>query len=363
MTTTISDSNLEERIKQAICNFETTQHASNMQWLQQQVLACQGLDPILNDLDKRSDELKICAKHTFYSWRTTHLIILEERKVTLAKNLHFASWEALASHHNIASVDDLLNVDIGQYDRGTKPLVPADQRNVFLHELHAAINADFDPQAPSYALTDLPSDYTILLNYTDGLADTDLRNSHECGINSITSANINKMTGYTPYYEQRGLYRTDNLPWCNGLKNYGWQVSTGFLLGGLTYREDKNWLAYYYCSHVDPSAKNLRTHPNHPNTVKADEETWKWRVFYNQKERFQHSFSNPMVFEDLVEWIEFCGNWWQRERVDYPAWKEKCIADVELMYGGRANDGSDDEEEEEELEVDYDVVMLFAESE
>jgi hypothetical protein len=346
-------------MKQAINNFETIQQASNIKWLQQQVLACQGLDPVVNDLDKRGDELKICGKHTFWSWRTTHLIILEERKETLAKNLHFASWEALASHHNITSVDELLSVNIGQHDKGTKPPLPLAQQSIFLKELHTAIIADFDSDAPSYTIINLPSDYAILLNHTDGLADTDLRNSHECGISSITSANIDRITGYTPYNEQRGLYRTDNLPWCNGLENYGWQVSTGFILGGLSYREDRNWLAYYYCCRVDPSAPNLTSHPNHHSTIKDNEGEWKWRVFYNQKGRFQHSFSNPLIFNDLVEWMEFHGNWWERESVDYPAWEEKCIADVELMYGARADDGSEDEEEEEELEVNYDGDMLF----
>lgn len=360
MTTTISEPNLEERMKQAIHNFETIQQASNIKWLQQQVLACQGLDPIINALDKRGDELKICVKHTFWSWRTTHLIILEQRRETLAKNLHFASWEALAAHHNITSVDQLLSVDVGQYDKGTKPPLPADQQNVFLTELHAAMNADFEPEAADFKLIDLPSDYAILLNHTDGLADTDLRNSHECGISSISSASIDKITGYTPYNEQRGLYRTDNLPLCNALENYGWEVSTGFILGGLSYREDRNWLACYYCCRTDPSARNLDTYPGHPDTVKADEKTWKWRVFYNQKERFQHSFPNPMIYNDLIEWMEFHGNWWQRESVDYPAWEERCTADVELLYGGRADDGSEDEEEEEEeKEVDYDVDMLF----
>jgi hypothetical protein len=151
----MSNTHLEARLKQAIHNFETTQQASNIQWLQHQILACKGLDP---DLDKRNDELKTCTKHTFGSWRVTHLILLEKRKDELAKNLKFTSWDALASHHNLADVDELLSVDVGQYDKGTRPPVPEDQRLEFLDRLREGINADFDHGAAAYAPVDLPKD-------------------------------------------------------------------------------------------------------------------------------------------------------------------------------------------------------------
>lgn len=339
-------------MKQAIKNFETTQQASNMKWLQQQVLACQGLDPILNDLDKRRDELKICGKHTFYSWKVTCLITLEQRREELAKRLHFESWEALASHHNIATVEELTSRDVGQHDKGARPPVPDDQRLAFLNELHTAINSDFDHSAPDYAHMDLPSDYVLLLSHTDGLSDTDLRNSGECGINSISSCNIPEMTGSTPYNEQRGLYNIDNLPWCTALPtNYGWEVLTGFVLGGRTYREDKNWLAYYYCCRIDPPSRlTLKDYPCRVDTRTPDEKQWKWRVFYNQPERFQHSFLHPLIFNDLIEWMGFHGDWWQRESVDYPAWTERCAASVELHGPKRENVSEDEEEDEEEEE-------------
>jgi hypothetical protein len=100
-TITMSDTTLDARLKQAIHNFETTQQDSNIEWLQHEVLACKGLDPDLDALDKRSDELKICTKHTFWSWRVTYLILLEKRKEELAKDLKFATWDALASYHNL----------------------------------------------------------------------------------------------------------------------------------------------------------------------------------------------------------------------------------------------------------------------
>jgi len=365
MTTISSDTDLNERIKQAIQKFETIQQTSNIKWLQQQVLACQGLDPILDGYDKRHDELKICGKHTFYSWKVTYLIILDKRREDLAKKLHFDSWDALAAHHDIASVDELLAIDIGQYDKGTHPPVPTDRRLVFLDELHTTINSDFDHDAPSYAPLDLPSDYCILLSYSDGLADTDLRNSHECGINNISSCNTASMTGYSPDNVQKGLYNTDDLPWCNDLSiRYGWEVSTGFLLGGKTYREDQNWLAYYYCCRTDPLTRlTLNNYPGRVDTITEHQTEWKWRVFYNQPERFQHSFLHPMIFSDLIEWMEFHGDWWQRESVDYPAWMEGRTADLEL-HGPKPDDGSEDEDEnekeveEEEQEMDYDVNLF-----
>lgn len=152
----MSNTNLEARLKQAIHNFETTQQDSNIQWLQHQILACKGLDPDLDALDKRSDELKICTKHTFWSWRVTYLILLEKRKEDLAKDLKFATWDALAGHHNLASVDEILSVDVGQYDKGTRPPVPEAQRLEFLDKLYKGINADFDHDASDYAPIDLP---------------------------------------------------------------------------------------------------------------------------------------------------------------------------------------------------------------
>jgi hypothetical protein len=259
-TIIMSDTTLDARLRQAIHNFETTQQDSNIQWLQQKVLACKGLDPDLDALDKRNDELKICTKHTFWSWRVTYLILFEKRKEELAKNLKFANWDALASHHNLVDVDGLLSVDVGQYDKGTRPPVPETERLEFLDELREGIIADFDHNAADYVPIDLPKDYTILISLTDGINDTDLRNSNEMGISSILNANIDKMTGYTPYNEQRGLYNIDNLPWANSPQRTGWEVCTGFILGGLTYREDPNWLAYYYCA---------RTNARHQTTVRS----------------------------------------------------------------------------------------------
>jgi hypothetical protein len=61
----MSDTNLNERMMQAIHTFETIRQASHIEWLHHQVLSCQGLDPSLKALDKRGDELKIYTKLTF----------------------------------------------------------------------------------------------------------------------------------------------------------------------------------------------------------------------------------------------------------------------------------------------------------
>ena len=59
--------------------------------------------------------------------------------------------------------------------------------------------------------------------------------------------------------------------------------------------------------------------------------------------------------------MEFHGDWWQRESVDYLAWMEGNVARLEL-HGPKPDNGSEDEEEEEneEVKADYAVGMLFA---
>lgn len=302
----MSEFDTEERIEQAIRRFEKIQKESNIQWLDKQVRACEASD--------------------------TDFKILEKRREELAKALKYTSWISLANHHDLASVDELLAVDVGQHDKGTRPPAPADQLSTFLQRLHQAINEDYDHDAPDFRAIDLPEDYVVLLKQTDGLRDTDLRNSRVCGVNSIRNANIAKMTGQSPYNITRGRYNIDNIPWGGVLWKYGWDVSTGFCLGGGQYHGNPHWLAYYYCSRtMDIHHQLSTTYPGRPDTIKECEQELKWRVFYKEPERFQHSFFHPMIFNDLAEWLEFYQEWWVRESVDYPAGKAKKAAEVELL--------------------------------
>lgn len=174
----MSELGTRERMEQAILRFERIQQESNIQWLEKQVRACEAPDVDFTILEKRREELAKVLKHT--------------------------SWIALADHYNLASVNELLSVDIGQYDKGTCPPAPADQLSTFLEQLHEAINEDYDHDTPDYKAIGLPEDYILLLKQTDGLRDTDLRNSGVCGVNGIQNANIARMTGQSPYNITRG---------------------------------------------------------------------------------------------------------------------------------------------------------------
>jgi hypothetical protein len=99
-----------------------------------------------------------------------------ETQEALAKLLKHTSWVSLASHHNLSSVNELLYIDVGQHDKGTRPPPLADQFSVFLEQLHEAMNEDYDHDAPDFQAVDPPGDYVLLLKHTDGLRDTDLRN-------------------------------------------------------------------------------------------------------------------------------------------------------------------------------------------
>lgn len=57
-----------------------------------------------------------------------------------------------------------------------------------------------------------------------------------------------------------------------------------------------------------------------------------------------------MIFNDLVEWLEFYQEWWERENVQYPAWKARMAAEVELLYSH--DSGSEDDDPWEELDMD-----------
>ncbi|KAG9659806.1 hypothetical protein KCU95_g18958, partial [Aureobasidium melanogenum] len=128
----MSESDTKERVEQAIRSFEKIQQECNIQWLEKQVRACET-----SDVD---------------------FTVLEKRRGEFAKLLEYTSWISLASHHNLALVDELLSVDLGQHDKGTCPPPPADQLSVFVEQLHEAINEDYDHDAPDYKAIDLPED-------------------------------------------------------------------------------------------------------------------------------------------------------------------------------------------------------------
>jgi hypothetical protein len=51
-----------------------------------------------------------------------------------------------------------------------------------------------------------------------------------------------------------------------------------------------------------------------------------------------------MIFNDLVEWLEFYQNLWERESKDYPEWRAWMLQEVNLMCS------SDDEDEDDPVE-------------
>jgi len=296
------------RMVQAIQVFETKQQRSNISWLQDQVRTCERPN--------------------------TTTKVLDERRNRLAKGLKYESWTSLASQHNLSSTRDLLSIDIGQSDKGTRPPISTKQQYAFLKELHRAINEDYDQNVPGFQPVDLPEDYVHLLSITEGLRDTDLRGCGVCGVDGIQGADPVKMTGN---------YDIEKLP-CAG-SHHGWEISTGFRLCSYdpSYRY---WMTYYYCQREEsPKIK--------AEDIKDHERKLKWRVFYQEPERFQHSFLRPMIFNDLVEWLEFYQKWWERESKDYPEWMARMKRNVELMYGRSKKDEEDPAERfcEESLTV------------
>jgi hypothetical protein len=136
--------------------------------------------------------------------------------------LGYGSWTSLVSQHNFTSTKDLLSIDIGQSDKGTRPPISLGRQRVFLEQLYRAINENYDHDAPEYHPVDLPEEYGLLLSITDGLHDTDLRGSGVCGIDGIRDADPVKMTGNS---NLRGI------PWASVLWKSGWNNQDWLLFG------------------------------------------------------------------------------------------------------------------------------------
>ncbi|KAG9558503.1 hypothetical protein KCU71_g9576, partial [Aureobasidium melanogenum] len=181
---TMSESDNKERVEQATRSLKKIQQASNIQWLKKQRRTCKGIKPFILDISGYS--------------------------------------------YNLASINELLSVDLVQHDKGTCPPAPADHISVFLERLHEAINEDYDHDAPYFQAVDLPEDYVLQLKQTDGLRDTDLRSSGVCGVNGIQNANIVKVTDQSRYNMSRDRPNTDNLPGGSAPEIYGWNINADF---------------------------------------------------------------------------------------------------------------------------------------
>ncbi|KAK5107619.1 hypothetical protein LTR62_000954 [Meristemomyces frigidus] len=143
----------------AVRTFEQKQQDSNIRWFAEQTRACEAPDATAADV--------------------------QERMYKLARTLKLSSWEILAQNYKIISSADLLSaVDVGQSDKGTRPL-SSEQRQAFLESLKKAINEDFDQAALDFKPNYLPENYGLLLSVTKGLRDTDLRASAVCGVDGI----------------------------------------------------------------------------------------------------------------------------------------------------------------------------------
>jgi hypothetical protein len=73
--------------------------------------------------------------------------------------------------------------------------------------------------------------------------------------------------------------------------------------------------------------------------------------FYKEIERFQHTFLHPIIFNGLVECLEFYQEWWDRENVQYPAWKARMAAEVELLYSHESESENDDPLDEPDISL------------
>jgi hypothetical protein len=90
-------------------------------------------------------------------------------------------------------------------------------------------------------------------------------------------------------------------------------IRTGFYLG-LGDPSNQQCLTYYYCFRTEYPRVKLEE-------IKDHERELRWRVFYKEPARAGYSFFKPMVFTDLIDWLEFYQNWWERESVDYAEWR------------------------------------------
>ncbi|KAF2217617.1 hypothetical protein CERZMDRAFT_89572 [Cercospora zeae-maydis SCOH1-5] len=294
----LANLSLEDCVAAAVRGFEQTQRSSHHKWLHLQVKEHQG------SVDEQS------------------------HRDRLAQSLDYESWTALANEHNIATFADLPSVDFDSIRGTTRPPAPAEQRTSFLEHLQSSINRVYDQDSPRYRPVLLPEDYGILLSVTDGVRDIDLRKSGVSGIDGVKDSNVNNMSAD----------EVEKLPYGNRLWRSGWEVSTGFILGQGS-PPQFNWLVYYYCSRKEVTSRGPRSQK--PDEITDEEKKWKWRLFYKEPERFQHSFFNPMVFPGIVEWLQFYQDWFTRLTQTYPAWKAKMARDVERLYPDNAEQEGD----------------------
>lgn len=287
---------LEDRLKTAIKKFGSKQQESIHQWLQARLRKIE--ETSATDPTESQESLK-----------------------RLAGSFGYSTWSALADEHQLSRPRDLLVLekDIGQLDTGTRPPVSKQERDEFLERLTTGVNQVYDPTANDFWVVPLPEDYKILLSITDGIRDNDLRGAGVAGAVGVRDGDISKMAPD----------EVEKLPCGGGMWREGWDMSTGFLLGR-DRTNLRNWLVYFYCARSETTLDGHQKRTK--DEIKDHERVWKWRVFNNERERFQCSVQFPQVFEDLAGWLQFYQNWWEREIKDYPAWMIERIEITRIMY-------------------------------
>lgn len=315
---------LEDNLRQAVFGFAESQRVSNRKWLQLQFDAPENEVP---QQPRPDPDLEAVAKARL-------------RTKTSDTQHRLADYES-------ASLDEIV-----VHGAASPPVTP-ERQAAFLEELTTAVSVELDQSVPNYRPRKLPKDYAALLSITDGLRDNDLRDEGVCGVDGIAQADISKMT-------------TDDVEKLPGAamswsRLRGWQLDLGFVLG----RGDPahcNWLVYYFCSRGDVVERydgqaNIVKIPRRvygpDDVVHEHEKKWKWRLFYQEKVRFQHSFSRPMVFDGIVEWLEFYQDWYHRETVEYPAWHKRMVERVRLCY---PDPHSDDHDLLEDGDLGFDIM-------
>ncbi|KAK4616016.1 hypothetical protein CLAFUW4_10587 [Fulvia fulva] len=312
---------MTDRVAAAVKNFEEQQVWSNGQWLGAPV--------------QRAED---AAEGAFF-----------DEEAALAHCLGFDDWTSCVTSLGLTRPLDILtrSHDLGQHHAGTSPPVPAEELRGFLHRLQIGVNDPFDKDDPDYAAIQLPANYVSLLAVTDGIYDNDMRTSGICGIRGVRGSDPERMT-----HTEMGEDAIDEdgcllPPLGRDMWRDGWELGAGFQLGQGT-PENQSFMIYYYCSRGEQTSRGPTLEGDE---IKAEQREWKWRIFFAQEVSPRLRCTDEereRVFEGIIEWLEWYGDWWARELVEmteYPAWREDQVREAEALYGQDAQVNSEDENE------------------
>lgn len=170
-------------------------------------------------------------------------------------------------------------------------------------------------------------EYEALLSITDGIRDNDLRCQGVCGLDGIR--------GKVLQFDQLShkLVRKD-LPHVPVLQSkQGWKFLTGFMLSPLPF-EQPIYVGYVYCARDEKYSQPIISGQRErlAASIEPHERVWKWRLYYKEDEKPRLQFLWPMVFEDLLDWLRFYQEWWDRQPRVFVEWEAECIRMVDILY-------------------------------